>query len=337
MHIIQEEIGPPKISVSTPTGGTPVGDEHHLIFTISPLPPGYGMTLGNALRRVLYSSLPGTAVSSMRIDGISHEYSTLKGVVESALDVGLNLRQLHLRKFHKDPEVITLEGKGPMILTAKDLQASSDIEVLNPDLPLVTLEKGGAITVHMTVEKSVGFLPASERNRTQSEPGLIFLDAVFSPVKRVKYDIAQTRVGQRTNLDELKVEIETNGSLSAKEAMKFSSQLLTSYFNYFSLDEEQIEKEFLANFQRSTAAVVTEETQHQAKQTYTPIEILNLSPRTLNALINGGIGSIEQLTKCSKASLTNLRGFGSKALDEVEQVLNERGLALLDDASTPAA
>lgn len=333
MHIIQEEIGPPKISVSTPTGGTPVGDEHHLIFTISPLPPGYGMTLGNALRRVLYSSLPGTAVSSMRIDGISHEYSTLKGVVESALDVGLNLRQLHLRKFHKDPEVITLEGKGPMILTAKDLQVSSDIEVLNPDLPLVTLEKGGAIEVHMTVEKSVGFLPASERNKTQSEPGLIFLDAVFSPVKRVKYDIAQTRVGQRTNLDELRVEIETNGSLSAKEAMKFSSQLLTSYFNYFSLDEEQIEKEFLANFQRSPATVVTEETQHQVKQTYTPIEILNLSPRTLNALINGGIGSIEQLTKCSKASLTNLRGFGSKALDEAEQVLNERGLALLDDAS----
>ncbi|HLC76524.1 MAG TPA: DNA-directed RNA polymerase subunit alpha [Candidatus Peribacterales bacterium] len=337
MHIIQEEIGPPKISASTPTGGTPVGDETHLIFTISPLPPGYGMTLGNTLRRVLYSSLPGAAVSSMRIDSVSHEYSTLKGVVESALDIGLNIRQLHLRKFHKDPETVTLEGKGPMVLTAKDLQVSSDIEVLNPDLPLVTLEKGGSIKLQMTVEKGVGFLPASERNRTQSEPGLIFLDAVFSPVARVKYDIVQTRVGQRTNLDELRLEIETNGSLSAREAMKFSAQLLTSYFNYFSLDEEQIEKEFLANFQRSTAAVVTEETQHQIKQTYTPIEILNLSPRTLNALINGGIGSIEQLTKCSKASLTNLRGFGSKALDEVEQVLNERGHSLLDDASAPTA
>lgn len=336
MHIIQEEIGPPKISATTPSGGSAQGDENHLVFTISPLPPGYGMTLGNALRRVLYSSLPGAAITSMRIDGVSHEYSTLKGTVESALDIGLNLRQLALKKYHKDPETITLQGKGPMELTAKDLEVSSDIMILNPDLPLVTLEKNGAIKIQMTVEKGVGYVPASEKNRTQSEPGLIYLDAVFSPVKRVRYDIVQTRVGQRTNLDELKVEIETNGSLSAKEAMKFASQLLTSYFNYFSLDEEQIEKEFLANFQRNPQAAIAEEGQQQVKQTYTPIEILNLSPRTLNALINGGIGSIEQLTKCSKASLTNLRGFGSKALDEVDQVLNERGLALLDDASTPA-
>jgi len=337
MHIIQEEIGPPKITVTTPSGGSAKGDEHHLVFVISPLPSGYGMTLGNALRRVLYSSLPGAGVTSMRVDGVSHEYSTLKGVVESALDIALNLRQLALRKFHKDAETITLEGKGPTTLTAKDLKVSSDIEILNPDLPLVTLEKGGALKLQLNVEKGVGYLAASERNRTQSEPGLMFLDAVFSPVKRVRYDISPTRVGERTNLDELKIEIETNGSLTAKEAMKFAAQLLTSYFGYFSLDEEQIEKEFLANFQRSSAAVVTEETQQQVKQTYTPIEILNLSPRTLNALINGGIGSIEQLTKCSKASLTNLRGFGSKALDEVEHVLQERGLTLLDDASTPAA
>ena len=331
MHIIQEEIGPPKITVTTPSGGSAKGDENHLLFTISPLPPGYGMTLGNALRRVLYSSLPGAAVTSISIEGVSHEYSTMKGAVESAMDIGLNLRQLALRKYHKDAEVITLEGKGPAMLTAKDLKVSSDIEVLNPDLPLVSLEKGGSLKVQITVEKGVGYVPASEKNRTQNEPGLIYVDAVFTPVKRVRYDIAQTRVGQRTNLDELKVEIETNGSLTAKEAMKFASQLLTSYFNYFSLDEEQIEKEFLANFQRTPQAVVAEEGQQQVKQSYTPIEILNLSPRTLNALINGGIGSIEQLTKCSKASLTNLRGFGSKALDEVDQVLKDRGLALLDE------
>lgn len=337
MHIIQEEIGPPILHIATPSGGTVKGDEMHLIFTISPLPPGYGLTLGNALRRTLYSSLPGAAVTSMRIDGASHEYSTVKGVVESVLDLGLNLRQLALRKYHKDSETVTLEGKGPMALTAKNLKVSSDIEILNPDLPLLTLEKGGHIKAHLTVEKGVGYLPAAERNRTQSEPGLIFIDAIFSPVRRVRYEVVPARVGQRTNLDELKIEVETNGSLTAKEAMKFTSQLLTSYFHYFGLDEDQIEKEFMANFQRSPVAVVAEDVQQQVKQSYTPIEILNLSPRTLNALINGGIGSIEQLTKCSKASLTNLRGFGSKALDEVEQVLNDRGLSLFNDSSASSS
>lgn len=337
MHIIQEEIGPPQITVTKKDGSQPKGDETHLVFTIAPLPPGYGMTLGNALRRVLYSSLPGAAATSMRIDGVSHEYSTMKGVVESALDFSLNLRQLSLRKYHKDAETITLEGKGPGTLTAKDLKVSSDIEVLNPSLPLITLEKGGSIKAQVDIEKGVGYSPASERNKTQSEPGLIFIDAVFSPIKRVKYDVEQTRVGERTNLDKLTLELETNGSLTAKEAMKFASQLLTSYFNYFSLDEEQIEKEFLADFRRGAQAAPVDEGEQQVKQSYTPIEILNLSPRTLNALINGGIGSIEQLTKCSKASLTNLRGFGSKALDEVADVLKERGLAFLEDTQASQA
>ena len=337
MHIIQEEIGPPKLSVQAASGAS-AGDENRLVFTISPLPSGFGITLGNALRRVLYSSLPGASATSLRIDGVSHEYSTIKGVLESVLDMGLNLRKLALRKHHKDVEVITLEGKGPKVLTAGDLKVSSDIEVLNPDLPLVTLEKGGSIKMQITVEKGVGYSPAVERNRKESEPGLIFLDAVFSPVKRVRFEVQPTRVGQRTNLDKLILEVDTNGSLAAKEALKFASQLLTSYFNYFSLSEEQIEQEFFANFSRAASTVAADTAQQTVKESYTPIEILNFSPRTLNALINGGIGSIEQLTKCSKATLTNLRGFGSKALDEVAVVLGERNLALLPDSpEAPAA
>ncbi|MBT4021219.1 DNA-directed RNA polymerase subunit alpha [Candidatus Peribacteria bacterium] len=329
MHIIQEEIGPPKI-VSGPAPGSKAGDDNHLLFTISPLPPGYGITLGNALRRVLYSSLPGAAVTSIRIEGASHEYSAIKGILESVLDLGLNARKLSLKKFHKDPEVITLEGKGPCTLTAKNIEASSDIEILNPELKIATLEKGGDLKMSLTVEKGVGYVSAAEKNHKESEPGLIFVDSVFSPVRRVKYDIQSTRVGDRTNLDKLQIEIETNGSLSARDAMKFSAQLLNSYFNYFSLDEEQIEKEFFADFSRAAAKNEEEQVQ-QSKESYTPIEILNFSPRTLNALINGGIGSIEQLTKCSHATLTNLRGFGSKALDEVADVLEERNLKLADN------
>ncbi|MEK7137000.1 MAG: DNA-directed RNA polymerase subunit alpha [Patescibacteria group bacterium] len=332
MHIIQEEIGPPKLTVSTPPGGAS-GDDHHLLFSITPLPPGFGMTLGNALRRVLYSSIPGAAVTSMRIEGASHEYTTLKGVLESVMDIGLNCRLLALRKHHKDPEIVTLEGKGPRILTAKDLQVSSDIEILNPNLPLVTLEKGGEIKVQLTVEKGVGYIPAAEKNKVSSEPGLIYLDAVFSPVRRVRFEVQAARVGQRTNLDKLLLELQTNGSLTAKEALKFASELLTSYFNYFSLPEEQIDQEFFANFTRAAGPAVADQAQPAVKESYTPIEILNFSPRTLNALINGGIGSIEQLTKCSKATLTNLRGFGSKALEEVERVLAERSLALVADGS----
>src|SRR3990167_5930420 len=156
MHIIQEDIGLPTFTMN------PVkkGDDTHVIFVIGPLPPGYGMTLGNGIRRVLLSSLPGAAVTSMRITGVQHEYSTIKGVRESMLDVGLNMKLLQLRKHSKEPEVITLDVKGPMTVTAKDLKTSSDIEVLNPDLELMTLEKGASVEMQLTVEKGVGYVSA---------------------------------------------------------------------------------------------------------------------------------------------------------------------------------
>ena len=326
MHIIQEEIGLPVFSAES----VAKGDKNHMVFTITPLPPGFGMTLGNALRRGLLSSLPGAAVTSIRTKGVSHEYTTLKGVRESIVDIGLNIRQLKLRKFNKDPEVINLQAKGPKTLTAKDLTVSSDIEILNPNLELLTLEKGGEIDMQLTVEKGVGYVPASERNKKQNEPGLIFLDAVFSPVLKVRYDVESARVGQRTNLDKLIMEVETSGSLSAEEAMQFAAQLLKSYFEYFGSPDKVVEKEFMADFSR-TGARVAEETDTSVKESYTPIEILNFSPRTLNALINAGVGSIEQLTKCSEATLSNFRGFGAKALDEVKKTLGDRGLKLADD------
>jgi DNA-directed RNA polymerase subunit alpha len=327
MHIIQEEIGLPTFTVS------PVkkGDDRSAVFTITPLPPGYGMTLGNAMRRVLLSSLPGAAVTSIRISGVQHEYTTIKGVRESMMDIALNLKGLRLRKHSKDPEVITLEVKGPLAVTAKDIQTSSDIEVLNPDLPLFTLEKGASIEMQITVEKGVGYVSASERNKKQNEPGLIYIDAIYSPVVRVRFDVEAARVGQRTDLEKLALSIETNGSLTAEEAVQFASQLLQGYFGYFASDKKIVEPEFIADFSR-VAAQPTEETGHApTKESYTPIEILNFSPRTLNALINAGVGSIEQLTKCTEATLSNFRGFGAKALDEVKKTLGERGLKLSDE------
>ena len=333
MHIIQEEIGLPTFSTSQQAGGSK-GDATHKVFTIAPLPPGYAMTLGNALRRALLSSLPGAAVTSLRIDGIQHEYATVKGVKESVVDIGLNLKQLKLKKFRKEPETITIEAKGPKTVTAKDIKTPEGIEVLSPDLVICTVEKGASISMQITVEKGVGYEPAVERNKKHHEPGLVYIDAVFSPVEKVRFDVEASRVGQRTNLEKLVLEVVTNGSLSPEEAVQFASQLLQSYFTYFASDKKAIEPEFMADFSRVPTLKVEEvAAAAPSKESYTPIEILNLSPRTLNALINAGVGSIEQLTKCTESILSNFRGFGAKALDEVKVTLKSRGLALADETS----
>jgi len=291
MHILQEELGLPVLAAK------PVkeGDDSHVIFTIGPVPPGWGMTLGNALRRVLLSSLPGAAATSVRIKGVQHEYTTLKGVRESVIDICLNLKQLKLRKFSKDAEVISLSGKGGKVLTAQDLKVSSDIEVLDPTLEIVTL--------------------------------------VYSPVEKVRFDVEAARVGQQTNLEKLILDVQTNGSLTAQEALQFAAQLLKSYFEYFGDAEKIVEGDFVADFSRAGAQFpgATAEA-GPIKESYTPIEILNFSPRTLNALINAGVGSIEQLTKCTESALSNFRGFGAKALEEVKQTLAERGLRLSDES-----
>lgn len=328
MHIIQEEIGLPIFS--TQAGSR--GDDAHKVFSISPLPPGFGMTLGNAVRRVLLSSLPGAAITSAKVRGVQHEYSTIKGVQESIVDIMLNLKQVKLRKHTKAVETISLDVKGPKVVTAKDLTLSSDIELLNPDLVLMTLDKGAAVQMELTVEKGVGYEPATERNKKHHEPGLVYIDAVYSPVESVRFDIEPTRVGQRTNLEKLVLEVRTNGSLTAEEAMQFASQLLTSYFTYFGSDKKAVEPEFMADFSRVGSQQMDEvAAAAPVKESYTPIEILNLSPRTLNALINAGVGSIEQLTKCTESILSNFRGFGAKALDEVKATLATRNLKLADE------
>ncbi len=331
MHIIQEEIGLPVFS--SQKGST--GDDSHAIFSISPLPPGFAMTLGNALRRALLGSLPGAAASSIRVQGVQHEYTAIKGVTESVVDIMLNLKQVKFRKHAKDSEIITLDVKGPKSVTAGDLKASSDIEVLNPDLVLFTVEKGGAVNMQITVDKGVGYIPASENNKKRHEPGLMYIDTVYSPVERVRFEVEPTRVGQRTNLEKLVLEVKTTGSLTAAEAVRFASQLLQSYFGYFGSDQKPVEPEFMADFSRAAVQPMEEVSTGgaaPAKESYTPIEILNLSPRTLNALINAGVGSIEQLTKCTESILSNFRGFGAKALDEVKATLATRGLTLSDES-----
>lgn len=326
MHQIQEEIGIPKIKTEK------VAD-NHVIFTIGPLPPGYGTTAGNALRRVLLSSLPGAAVTAVKINGISHEYSTIKGIKDSVLDITLNLKLLNLKKTTKEPSKMSLKVSKEGIIKAKDIKAPSDIEILNPTLYITTADtKSAKLDMEIRVEKGVGYYPAAQRPKEEAEESnLIMVDAIFSPIERVRYDVEATRVGQMTNLDKLILEVVTNGTISPEDALKFSANILKSYFGLFDQDQIPVEPEFMSDIKKIVQKELEEEKKKPKQESYTPIEILGFSPRTLNSLINGGIGSIEQLTKCTPSKLANLRGFGKKALTEVEAALKGRDLVLTDE------
>ncbi len=323
MHIIQVEIGLPKIKHDKK-------DENIGVFTIDPLPSGYGMTLGNSLRRVLLSSLPGAAIIAVRIEGAVHEYSTLDGVKDSVLDIILNLKQVNIKKNSPGQEIVKLKASGEGDVTAKQIEASSDIEILNPDYVITTLDsKNSSLEMEIVVDKGVGYMTTQENTNHDLGVDFILIDALFSPVRKVRYDVQSTRVGQRTNLDKLTLEIETNGSMAPEDTLKFSAELLRSYFDLFNKEEEVVEPDFMTSF--SALANQPREEEEVKKESYTPIEILNLSPRTLNALINGGVGSIEQLVKCNPIKLSNFRGFGKKAMDEVSAALATRGLILAEE------
>lgn len=322
MHIIQEEIGLPKMSESK------LGD-FHSTFTLSPLPQGYGTTLGNGLRRTMLSSLPGAAVTGIKVKGVTHEYAVLKGVKDSVLDIMLNLKQLALSMDGSETRMLTLKVKQAGVVTAGDIDLPSGVTIHNPDMYITTLDKGGALEMEIRIEKGVGYRAALIGEHHDGDAEMIEIDAVFSPLRRIHYTVEATRVGQRTDLDKMVLEVKTNGSLTPDEAVKFAGSVLESYFNIFNRNQEAVEPEFMSDFEKIAAkAKAEEDSAKPQQQSYTPIEILGLSPRTLNALINGGIGSIEELTKCSEAKLSNLRGFGKKALNEVADALEKRGFAL---------
>lgn len=325
MHIIQEEIGLPKIS------GSKQGD-FHSVFSFSPLPSGYGTTLGNALRRVMLSSIPGAAVTGVKIKGVSHEYATLKGVKDSVLNLMLNLKQLAVSMEGNEIVLLTLKKNKAGDVTAADIETPTGVTIHNPELVITTLEKGGNLDMQIRIQKGVGYRSVVISEKKEEDSEMIDMDAVFSPLRRIHYKVEATRVGQKTDLDKLELEVKTNGSITPDDAVKFAAKVLESYFSLFNRQDEVVEEDFMTDFDKIAAKVKEEEERSKPKQeSYTPIEVMNMSPRTLNSLINGGIGSIEQLVKCTPSKLCNLRGFGKKALTEVEEALEKRGLALTDE------
>lgn len=321
MHIIQEEIGLPRI--------TTLSESHNMAtFVMEPLPQGYGMTIGNGLRRVLLSSLPGAAIVAVRIEGATHEFATIEGMKDSVLDFILNLKGVYFKKEGKGRETLILEKKGEGVVKASDIKTTSETIVLNPDYVITELSgKNAHLKVEIIVEKNVGYSSSRKRLDDEDLAEYIQVDALFSPVEKVRYNVEATRVGENTDLDKVTIEIETNGSILPADALKFSANVLKSYFSLFDKEEMNVESDFMTD----PSKVNKEEEQEEQRESYTPIEILNFSPRTLNSLINGDIGSIEQLVRCTPGKLQSLRGFGKKAMDEVDEALAKRGLALSSD------
>lgn len=318
MHIVQGEIGQPVIQEEKIS-------ETLSIFRFSPLPAGFGHTLGNALRRTLLSSVPGAGITQVKMKGVAHEYTSLSGLQDSVLNLLLNLKQVHFEKHTKDPEVLTLVKKGEGDLLASDITIGGDSAVLNGDFVISSLtDKSSAIEMEIQLEKGIGFSAAKERQKKDGDKGWILIDTIFSPVTSVRYDVLPARVGDVTNLDTLQIEVETNGSLSPSDAIKFSAQILEGYFKYFQSEtEERVEEDFLADF--SVSHSVGGQADDDDQESYTPIEILNLSPRTLNALINGNIGSVEEVLSSNPSQLESMRGFGKKAMSELTEALNSHG------------
>ncbi len=287
-------------------------------FTISPLEPGFGHTLGNSLRRTLLSSIPGAAVTQVRFDDALHEFDVIKGVKEDVTDVILNLKDLVLRCSSDEAVTLRLDKRGPAEVTAGDIQTTADVEVLNPDLYLANVNAAGRIALDLTVEQGRGYLSA-ERNKRTTTIGVIPVDAIFSPVRRVSFSVEPTRVEQATNFDKLSLEIETDGSISPRDALASAGDTLRKLVDLVADLSEQPRGLELGEVASPTST---------SPDLDLPIEELDLSERPRNCLKRARIDSIGQLVQKSEDDLLAITNFGAKSLEEVIQKLDERGLSL---------
>lgn len=290
-------------------------------FVIEPLHPGYGMTLGNSLRRVLLSSIAGAAVTGFRINGISHEFTTVKGVKEDVIAIMLNLKQIRFKVFSDEPQILTLTKKGKGVIKAKDLQLNADVEVVNPDQVICHSEDDKAsITMELTVETGRGYRPLDEQGASRTISDMIMLDALYTPVLRVRYKVENTRVGQMTDLDRLLITIDTDGSITPRDAFEEASAILV---NQYTALAGQTRVEAMPSPRADGSEAGMEGDGEEPSELLTSIEDLNLSARTTNALVNNDIHTIKDLLSLSEAELRDLKGFGNKALDEVKEKLAE--------------
>ena len=285
-------------------------------FVVKPLEPGYGNTLGNSLRRVLLSSINGAAIVAFKIDGVSHEFTSIEGVKEDVVDIMLNLKNIKFKAHTDSPVELRLEKTGAGIITAKDIQANAEMEVVNPDQIIATIDDDKTkFAMDIVVESGHGYKTIEEASEDRIHSDMIAVDAIFTPVLRVRYKADNTRVGQVSNLDRLDLTIETDGSLSPREAFEQASAILANQYTALA-GSTTIE----------AAPALGEEAKDEASELHTSIEDLNLTARTTNALVNNDIRTVHDLVNLTEQDLRELKGFGSKALDEVKDKIAELNL-----------
>ena len=289
-------------------------------FVIEPLEPGFGYTVGNSLRRTLLSSIPGAAISSVRIEGVLHEFSTIPKVTEDVTDIIMNLKELVVRSEADELVTIYLKAKGPGAVTAGDIAPPAGVEILNPDLHVATLGKGGSLEMEMNVERGVGYRMADKNKNARDPIGVIPVDSIFSPVRRVSYAVENTRVEQMTDRDRLILDVETDGSITPREALASAGGTLLELVQLFGdLAEAQ-----------SMQVGAAEDDSIPSDYAIT-VEELNLSVRSYNCLKREGINTVGDLVEKSEAELMDIRNFGQKSIDEVKAKLEELGLGLREE------
>jgi DNA-directed RNA polymerase subunit alpha len=311
---------------------TSVSSEKYGRFFIEPFERGFGTTIGNSLRRILLSSLEGSAVTSIKIAGVSHEFSSIKGVTEDVTDIILNIKSLIVRLNATGPKTMSVSATKAGIITAANIVADPDIEIVNKDLVLATLTEDVNFQMEMTIENGRGYIPASERvneaDRFEQEIGRIMLDAVYSPVVRVRYTTENTRVGQRTNYDKLILEIWTNGTVTPEMALVEAAKILRKHINpfvqYFEIGQATVDTSQIAE-QQPVAPAIDEK---MAQKLAMPVQELELSVRASNCLESAKIEIVGQLVKMSEADLLEIRSFGKTSLREIQRKLADIGLSL---------
>lgn len=288
-------------------------------FTVEPLERGYGTTLGNSLRRIMLSSLPGAAVTSVKIDGVLHEFSTIPGVKEDVAEIILNLKGLSIRMHGNESKTVRIEAKGEGIITAGDIIADADVEMLNPEMHIATLDSDGALTMELNIAKGRGYAPA-ENNKTPGMPiGVIPIDSIFTPVTRVSYFVENTRVGQVTDYDRLVIEVFTDGSIVPDEAVSLAAKIMNEHLNLFITLTEHV---------NDVEIMVQKEEDKKEKVLEMTIEELDLSVRSYNCLKRAGINTVDELTQKAEEDMMKVRNLGRKSLEEVQKKLDELGLRL---------
>ncbi len=288
-------------------------------FVVEPLDRGYGITLGNSLRRILLSSLPGAAVTSVRIDGVLHEFSVIPGVVEDTADIILNLKRLALKLWEDEPHTIRIDKEGPAEVTAADIMADADVDILDPSHHIAQVDEGGRLSMEITVAKGRGYVPADKNKHPDQAIGVIPVDSIFSPVQKVNWRVEDTRVGHITDYDRLTLEVWTDGSFTPEEAVSMGAKILSDHLRLF--------VELTDGVEGVPIGVERDEDKHD-RLLEMPIEELDLSVRSFNCLKRAGINTVGELTAKSDEDMMKVRNLGKKSLEEVKEKLVTLGLGL---------